>query len=316
VGSLLEVWTGFHPELQGRENIYLSGAILGMKQQEIRRKFDEIVTFAELERFIDMPVKHYSSGMYMRLAFSVAAHLEPEILLVDEVLAVGDAAFQKKCLGKMGDVAKEGRTVLFVSHNLEAIQRLCGRCLWLDHGCVSLDDKVDVVAASYFARVHRDVKSKYRISQPPARRPKEKACLVEAEILNSGEKPCEHLKFGEPFTIRMLWQHFAEIDGVAYAIRVHDTRERFLFAVNTLSTDLRIGSKGLHEVLCKFSDNVLVPGEYDVSIGCYIRPHTSIHVVDLCVRLIVLNVPHRTDNGFNIVGDPLIAIQASWIQKQ
>jgi len=136
VGSLLEVGTGFHPELTGRENIYLNGAILGMKRAEIERKFDEIVDFAEIEKFIDTPVKHYSSGMYVRLAFAVAAHMEPEILLVDEVLAVGDAVFQKKCLGKMGDVAKEGRTVLFVSHNMAAIENLCQRGIVLDHGRV------------------------------------------------------------------------------------------------------------------------------------------------------------------------------------
>src|ERR1041385_5939520 len=125
VGSLLEIGTGFHPELTGRENIYLSGAIMGMKRSEIERKFNEIVRFAEVEKFIDTPVKHFSSGMYMRLAFAVAAHLESEILLIDEVLAVGDAAFQKKCLGKMGDVAKQGRTVVFVSHQISQIRRLC-----------------------------------------------------------------------------------------------------------------------------------------------------------------------------------------------
>jgi homopolymeric O-antigen transport system ATP-binding protein len=127
LASLLEVGTGFHPELTGRDNIYLNGAILGMRRTEIERKFDEIVSFAEVERFIDTPVKHYSSGMYLRLAFAVAAHLEPEILLVDEVLAVGDVAFQKKCLGKMDDVAKQGRTILFVSHNLQAIAQLTHR---------------------------------------------------------------------------------------------------------------------------------------------------------------------------------------------
>ena len=127
VGSLLEVGTGFHPELTGRENIYLNGAILGMKRAEIARRFDEMVAFAEVERFIDTPVKRYSSGMYLRLAFAVAAHLEPEILLVDEVLAVGDAGFQKKCLGRMSEVAREGRTVLFVSHNLPSIEKLCQR---------------------------------------------------------------------------------------------------------------------------------------------------------------------------------------------
>jgi lipopolysaccharide transport system ATP-binding protein len=132
--SLLEVGTGFHPELTGRENVYLNGAILGMKREEIKRRFDEIVAFAEVEKFVETPVKHYSSGMYMRLAFAVAAHLEPEILIVDEVLSVGDAQFQKKCLGKMGDVAKAGRTVLFVSHNLAAVQNLCQRGMVLEQG--------------------------------------------------------------------------------------------------------------------------------------------------------------------------------------
>jgi lipopolysaccharide transport system ATP-binding protein len=149
VGSLLEVGTGFHPELTGRENIYLNGAILGMKKAEIERRFDEIVAFAEIERFLDTPVKRYSSGMYVRLAFAVAAHLEPEILLVDEVLAVGDAAFQKKCLGKMGDVAKEGRTVLFVSHNMSAVRSLCQRAVLLIEGCLAVDGVVESVIQRY-----------------------------------------------------------------------------------------------------------------------------------------------------------------------
>jgi lipopolysaccharide transport system ATP-binding protein len=136
VGSLLEVGTGFHPELTGRDNIYLNGAILGMKKAEIDRKFDEIVAFSEIEKFIDTPVKRYSSGMYVRLAFAVAAHLEPEILIVDEVLAVGDASFQKKCLGKMGTVAKEGRTILFVSHNMAAILNICRRVMLLESGLI------------------------------------------------------------------------------------------------------------------------------------------------------------------------------------
>ncbi|MBP8973324.1 MAG: ATP-binding cassette domain-containing protein [Anaerolineae bacterium] len=151
VGSLLEVGTGFHGELTGRENIYLNGAILGMHRYEIDRKFDEIVEFAGVARFIDTPVKHYSSGMYLRLAFSVAAHLESEILLVDEVLAVGDAEFQKKCLGKMGDVAGEGRTVLFVSHNMDAVRRLCQSALWLESGGIQALGPVDDVIKAYLA---------------------------------------------------------------------------------------------------------------------------------------------------------------------
>ena len=151
IASLLEVGTGFHPELTGRENIYLNGAILGMSRSETERKFDEIVDFAEVEKFIDTPVKRYSSGMYVRLAFAVAAHLEPEILLVDEVLAVGDADFQKKCLGKMDDVAKGGRTIFFVSHNMAAISRLCNRTILLSHGNMLEDGATEEVVARYLS---------------------------------------------------------------------------------------------------------------------------------------------------------------------
>jgi lipopolysaccharide transport system ATP-binding protein len=151
IGSLLEVGTGFHEDLSGRENTYLNGAILGMNKAEIDRKFDEIVAFAEIDRFIDTPVKHYSSGMYMRLAFAVAAHLETEILVVDEVLAVGDVHFQKKCLGKMDDIARHGRTVLFISHNMEAIQRLCTRGLLMDRGRLVMSGPVGEVVAQYRA---------------------------------------------------------------------------------------------------------------------------------------------------------------------
>ncbi|GER80052.1 MAG: ABC transporter ATP-binding protein [Anaerolineales bacterium] len=153
IASLLEVGTGFHPELTGRENIYLNGAILGMKRDEITRKFDEIVDFSEVEKFIDTPVKRYSSGMYVRLAFAVAAHLDPEILVVDEVLAVGDATFQKKCLGKMGDVAQEGRTVLFVSHNMVAVQSLCTQAILLEFGRISYSGEVDSTVTKYLNQI-------------------------------------------------------------------------------------------------------------------------------------------------------------------
>jgi lipopolysaccharide transport system ATP-binding protein len=149
VGSLIEVGTGFHPELTGRENVYLNGVIIGMSRAEVARRFDEIVAFSGIEPFIDMPVKRYSSGMYLRLAFSVAAHLEPEIMLVDEVLAVGDAAFQKKCLGKMDGVARSGRTVIFVSHNLTAVQTLCTRCLHIDRGRIVADGSPRAIIARY-----------------------------------------------------------------------------------------------------------------------------------------------------------------------
>ena len=166
VGSLLEVGTGFHWELTGRENIYLNGAILGMRRREIQRKFDEIVAFAELEEFIDTPVKHYSSGMYMRLAFAVASTLEPEILLVDEVLAVGDLEFQKKCLGKMEDVAKEGRTVIFVSHNMAAVRTLCRRGIYLDQGRVVFDGDIGDAVTRYVSTVSDAASDTWHRSAP------------------------------------------------------------------------------------------------------------------------------------------------------
>jgi homopolymeric O-antigen transport system ATP-binding protein len=156
VGSLLEVGTGFHPELTGRENVYMSGAILGMRKAEIDRKFDEIVAFSEVERFLDTPLKHYSSGMQMRLAFAVAAHLEPEILFVDEVLAVGDAAFQKKCLGKMDDISKQGRTIIFVSHNITALRALCTRLIWLEAGQVKANGDLGAIINHYLQNHKED----------------------------------------------------------------------------------------------------------------------------------------------------------------
>lgn len=161
VGSLLEVGTGFHPELTGRENIYMNGAVLGMRRAEINSKFDEIAAFSGVEKFLDTPVKRYSSGMSVRLAFSVAAHLQPEVLLVDEVLAVGDAAFQKKCLGKMGDVAAEGRTILFVSHNMVALQNLCSRAIWLQDGQKVVDGPASDVVISYLQAANPGVREQF-----------------------------------------------------------------------------------------------------------------------------------------------------------
>src|SRR5579864_8894654 len=185
VGSLLEVGTGFHPELTGRENTFLSGAILGMGKAEIARKFDEIVAFAELEKFIDTPVKHYSSGMYVRLAFAVAAHLEPEILLVDEVLAVGDINFQKKCLGKMGDVAKAGRTVVLVSHQLNQIRRLCQRVVWVDAGQIRLNGSTHEVVSAYESAMARGENS----AAPQHRSDASKARFVSWEIVEPPSDP-------------------------------------------------------------------------------------------------------------------------------
>jgi homopolymeric O-antigen transport system ATP-binding protein len=189
VGSLLEVGTGFHPELTGRENVYLNGSIIGMSRAEIRRRFDEIVAFAEIDRFLDTPVKRYSSGMSVRLAFAVAAHLEPEILLVDEVLAVGDAAFQRKSLGKMGEVANEGRTVLFVSHNLAIIRALCPRAVLLDHGGVVADGPVGGVLGTYLRALERSASTDLveRTDRNPRGWQQTKVAAVEVHTPEVGE---------------------------------------------------------------------------------------------------------------------------------
>lgn len=317
VASLLEVGTGFHPELTGRENIYLNGAILGMSKAEIKKKFDEIVAFAEVERFLDTPVKRYSSGMYVRLAFAVAAHLDPEILVVDEVLAVGDIAFQKKCLGKMGEVAtKEGRTVLFVSHNMQAVQELCQRAILLERGNVVLDSHTQRVVSSYLQKWHENLKPHYKRLCQVKIPSSQKACLLEAELLDAAEQSCEHLRFGEPFAIRMLLQHFSAIPAVAYAIRIYDSQNRFLSAVNTLNEDLSIEDEGLHDINCKFTQNILVPGEYYISIGCYIRPHTTVYLVEPCLSLVVQDVSYNENKPFTIMGNPVFAMLDTFWNKK
>ncbi|MBC7796040.1 MAG: ATP-binding cassette domain-containing protein [Pyrinomonadaceae bacterium] len=193
IGSLLEVGTGFHPELSGRENIFLNGAILGMRREEITKKFDEIVAFAEVEKFLDTPVKHYSSGMYVRLAFAVAAHLEPEVLVVDEVLAVGDAEFQKKCLGKMKDVSSQGRTVLFVSHNIKAIQQLCDTCVLLKNGSVDLQGKTSVVAQHY-------TKTKPTLLDTSSN---SKAGITKVRVLDENSEETALINYGETLKIEV-----------------------------------------------------------------------------------------------------------------
>jgi lipopolysaccharide transport system ATP-binding protein len=223
VGSLLEVGIGFHPELTGRENIYLSGAILGMTKQEIDRKFDEIVTFAGVEQFLDTPLKHYSTGMQMRLAFAVAAHLEPEILLVDEVLAVGDLEFQKKCLGKMEEVSRSGRTVLFVSHQMNQIRRLCERVIWLDGGQIVQEGPTAKVVAAYEAAMSS---WRSRLNTPRDIQPKARACFLGWEIAEpKGPGPNILASFG-PVTIKFhLWAK-EEINSCHHGIVLYDVEGR------------------------------------------------------------------------------------------
>jgi ABC-type polysaccharide/polyol phosphate transport system ATPase subunit len=219
VGSLLEVGTGFHPELTGRENVYLNGAILGMGRREIDRRFDEIAAFAGVERFLDTPVKRYSSGMYLRLAFSVAAHLDVEIMVVDEVLAVGDAAFQRKCLGRMGSLHREGRTVLFVSHNVDAIMRLCRTTVWLDRGVVrAYGPTADVVSAYLAAGTTPTARRVY----PP--RPDQPVELREVRLLDAAGQEASLLPRGEPFTVEIRFSVAERVPALDMTVFVQNLR--------------------------------------------------------------------------------------------
>jgi len=221
VGSLLEVGTGFHGELTGRENIYLNGAILGMKKFDIDRKFDEIVAFAEVEKFIDTPVKRYSSGMYMRLAFSVAAHLEPEILIIDEVLAVGDISFQKKCLGKMENVAQEGRTVLFVSHNIAAVQNLCTTGLWIDKGQVTQRGDVGSVLSAYVKNLEGTTWSgEVNTRNMKRRMGTGEARITKARLLDSTGQHCTTFSMGDTIFVEFDVEFYRSFPSVILDLEI------------------------------------------------------------------------------------------------
>src|SRR5579871_6331508 len=218
VSSLLEVGTGFHPELTGRENVYLNGAILGMSKNEIRRKFDEIVAFAEIAEFIDTPVKRYSSGMYVRLAFAVAAHLEPEILIVDEVLAVGDYEFQRKCLGKMKDVRTDGRTVLFVSHNMTAVNNLCARSILLEKGRVLADGPTADVTRTYLGMSQMRTHSHWRFADPS--NGSKRAYFREAFILDADNESREAYELTQDFQIGLRYRLTEPIRGLTVGLQI------------------------------------------------------------------------------------------------
>jgi len=205
VGSLLEVGTGFHPELTGRENIFLSGAILGMRRMEIARKLDEIVAFAEIEKFLDTPVKRYSSGMFVRLAFAVAAHLEPEILLVDEVLAVGDLAFQKRCLGKIGDVARNGRTVLFVSHNMASIEALCSTCLFLSNGQFVAKGEADQIITRYMTSDLGPEAASASLIVHPGRRRGSASMMTGVTLRDDHNAPVAAIRMGSSISVSVAF---------------------------------------------------------------------------------------------------------------
>jgi len=300
VRSLLEVGTGFHPELTGRENTFLSGAILGMSRAEITRKFDDIVAFAEIEKFIDTPVKHYSSGMYVRLAFAVAAHLEPEVLLVDEVLAVGDINFQKKCLGKMGEVAKGGRTVVLVSHQLNQIRRLCHRVAWVDGGAIQQTGAAHEVVSAYESAMARG-KTNGK-SGDVAQRHKTKGRFLRWEITNPDSDNRHTLNTLGPIT-------------VTFSVEVYDLLRKGTHGVALFNSDRQLIwgwafydkpiAPGVYEFSYSFPMLPLRPGSYSWAVSLY-DDLDEMDAWECIPELIVAteNYQHRWDQWNGILNIP------------
>ncbi|KKH47218.1 ABC transporter ATP-binding protein [Methanosarcina sp. 1.H.A.2.2] len=294
VGSLLEVGTGFHPELTGRENIYFNGAILGMKKREIDEKFDEIVKFSGVEKFLDTPVKRYSSGMNVRLAFSVAAHMDPEILVVDEVLAVGDAEFQKKCLGKMEDVSKEGRTVLFVSHNMAAVQNLCNRALLLNQGTVIKDGEVADVIGYYLSNPQNNSKKNYSgvfdISERFNLYSKGKTILKKVILSGSDNIPRETFLTGETLKISILVEGLSEHDGSEVGVVFKSEYDQWISSASTwmCATTIEKPRRNLEWVILEVDRLCLTPGRWGLYLSSTI--HTAGVYLDKVDDIVSFNV--------------------------
>jgi lipopolysaccharide transport system ATP-binding protein len=275
VASLLEVGTGFHPELTGRENVFLNGAILGMGRKEIARKFDEIVAFAEVERFLDTPVKHYSSGMYVRLAFAVAAHLEPEILVVDEVLAVGDTEFQKKCLGKMDEVSRrEGRTVLFVSHNMSAINSLCEKAIYLELGRLQELGEAKTVVSKYLTRARTESDGERSLFQEARCKHQKAFVFTSVSTLDHNRNVSSRLEVTHPFYIRIGYEY--ETSGIEMGFRIETFDGVAVFSSEHRLPDPdshgRLKAKSEVEIPAMF----LMPGQYSVTVGAH-TPFVEVH---------------------------------------
>jgi lipopolysaccharide transport system ATP-binding protein len=298
VGSLLEVGTGFHPELTGRENVFLNGAILGMGKQEINRKFDEIVAFAEIADFIDTPIKHYSSGMQMRLAFAVAAHFEPQILLVDEVLAVGDLAFQKKCLGKMDQVAQAGRTIVFVSHQMNQIRRLCQRVLWVDGGRIRTDGPAGEVVSAYEA----DVANGAREGRNESIRVAEGARFVKWEIEQSAVGSPHQLSSLGTVTVRFHFQTSVPLRRGHHGIALFNADRQLMWAKAV--DDVRLGP-GTYSSAHAFPYLPLRPGPYYWQVSLW----EDKNLLDLwdCLPEMVVSTPnfqHARDEWNGVLNLP------------
>jgi lipopolysaccharide transport system ATP-binding protein len=314
VASLLEVGTGFHPELTGRENVYLNGAILGMSRAEVKRKFDEIVAFSEVEKFLDTPVKRFSSGMYVRLAFAVAAHLEPEILLIDEVLAVGDAAFQRKCLGKMGDVTRAGRTVLFVSHNMAAVEHLCERAMLVQGGQLAATGPTSIVVSQYLSSFDAGRSSRDLADPAVPRRGTGEARFVSVAVLSVSGESVSCVPMGQGIRVRLEVEGRTQLDGLELAVGIFSANGLRLCGFN--SRDLAGFTLGLHageslQVDCVIPRMNLSPGTYRLNVLTRKRDR---ELADLVERAASFEVAPADIYGTGRVpaGSSLIFLDATW----
>jgi lipopolysaccharide transport system ATP-binding protein len=305
VRSLLEVGTGFHGELSGRENTYLSGSILGMGKREIDRKFDEIVAFAEVDKFIDTPVKHYSSGMYVRLAFAVAAHLEPEILLVDEVLAVGDINFQKKCMGKMGDVAKHGRTIVLVSHQMNQMRRLCHRVAWIDAGGVRMNGVTHEVVSAYESGMSRVGQSSEKgIATGRQSRAATKGRFLHWEINDSCDEDRHTLSTLGRVGIRFTVELFKDLKKGLHGIALYNHDRQLIFGHSTEGLELPPGE---HEFCYEFPMLPLRPGFYTWRVSLF-DDHEEVDDLECVPQMMVALDPltHPKDEWSGLLNVPSI----------
>jgi lipopolysaccharide transport system ATP-binding protein len=286
VGTLLEVGTGFHPELTGRENIYLNGSILGMTRREVERKFEEIVAFSEIEQFLDTPVKRYSSGMYVRLAFAVAAQLEPEILIVDEVLAVGDAAFQRKCLGKMGDVARSGRTVLLVSHNMAAIQHLCDKVLVLSRGMPRYVGRAEEGIALYLNETDAPSGAAVDLRGHPSRRPGCLPILSALRFLDEQGNPKARFKSGDSMRIEFTVDPLVPVTDPQFGVGVDDGMSVRIFSLASYFSECRLPPiTAPCRITCSVSALPLAPGRYLLSLSAGTPQNRLLDALDHAVTL-------------------------------
>ncbi len=294
VGTLLEVGTGFHPELSGRENVFLSGTILGMRRREVQARFDEIVAFSGIEQFLETPVKRYSSGMYVRLAFAVAAHLDTDILLVDEVLAVGDAEFQRKCFGKMDDVAHGGRTVIFVSHQLSAVQRLCSRCYWIDGGQVRTSGPTNAVVAAYLHHAGATQDGGVATIGPDVPRSTTgDVTLTRVALVDDDGVAVDRLRLGQPFTVEMTFDVATPVVDGVIELGLSTADGTRVVTVQNVDGDrplLKL-EPGTHVIRARI-ETTLLPGELAIDVGMHRLIGLTMDFVERALTFTALNVAY------------------------